>query len=166
MKLIWACSFINFSAVLEAHVILVSSNHQEYSQSLVSILGTINLFPEYGKKLTFEKWKMKENHNIKSKSTQNLYNKNVWHVNITKPIIFRVFIHLTSVVVVILVKLFCFTSPFVTKLDAKSVVPELTTRDSEHSWWSLLTAHAPSKCESCICQLCTYIHTHYFLSLW
>ena len=34
-KLIWACLFINFSVVFEAHVILIKRNHQEYSQSLV-----------------------------------------------------------------------------------------------------------------------------------
>ena len=32
----------------------------------------------------------------------------------------------------------CFTSPIVPNLEAKSVAPELTTRDSEHCWWSLL----------------------------
>ena len=45
---------------------------------------------------------------------QNYYN--IWLVNITKPIIFQFFMHLTSFVVAILVKLHCFTSPFVHNL--------------------------------------------------
>ena len=96
---------------------------------------------------------MKENHNIKSKLTLKPYNGNVWHVNITKPIIFRIFIHLTSLLVVILVKFYCFTIPYVPELEAKSVVPELTIRDSEHCWWFPLTTHTASKCGGCICQL-------------
>ena len=32
----------------------------------------------------------------------------------------------------------CFSSTFVPDLEANSVVPELTTRDEEHCWWSLL----------------------------
>ena len=31
-----------------------------------------------------------------------------------------------------------FTRPFIPKLEYKSVVPELTTRSSEHFWWPLL----------------------------
>ena len=34
-KLIWACLFINFRVVFEAHVIRINRNHQDYSQSLV-----------------------------------------------------------------------------------------------------------------------------------
>ena len=34
-KLIWACLFIYFRVVFEAHVTLINRNHQEYSQSLV-----------------------------------------------------------------------------------------------------------------------------------
>ena len=49
-----------------------------------------------------------------------------WYVNIAKSTIFQFFIHLTRFVVAISVKFYCFTRPF----DAKSVVPELTTRDT------------------------------------
>ena len=71
-----------------------------------------------------------ESHNINGKIT---------HVNITKSIIFQFFIHLASFVVAILVKFLHFASPFVPNLEAESMVPELTTRDCEHSWWYLLT---------------------------
>ena len=47
-------------------------------------------------------------------------------------------LHTLNCVVAISVKFFCFTRPFVPNLEAKSVVPELTTRDSDHWWWSLL----------------------------
>ena len=47
-------------------------------------------------------------------------------------------LHTLNFVVAISVKFFCFTRPFVPNLEAKSVVPELTTRDSDHWWWSLL----------------------------
>ena len=53
-------------------------------------------------------------------------------VNKTKPVIFQFFIHITRFVVTILVKFYRFTSPLVPDLEAKSVVPELTTRDNEH----------------------------------
>ena len=48
------------------------------------------------------------------------------------------FICLPSLFVAILVKFYCFRSPFVPNLEAKSMVRELTTTDSEHCWWSLL----------------------------
>ena len=58
----------------------------------------------------------------------------LWHVNITNPIISRIFIHLITSVSVLLVRFCCFTSPFVPKLETKSVIPVLTTTDSEHCW--------------------------------
>ena len=51
---------------------------------------------------------------------------------------FQLFIHLTSFVVAISIKFYCFISPFLPSLEAKSMVPELTTRGSDHCWWSLL----------------------------
>ena len=77
------------------------------------------------------------------------YQTNVWHEQrrcdailkgslLRKPIIFHFSIHLTIFVVAILVKFYCFTNPFVPNLEAKSVIPELTTRDIKYSWWSLL----------------------------
>ena len=58
--------------------------------------------------------------------------------HITNPIIFQFFRNLATIDVAILIKSSCFTSQFVPNLEAKSVVPELSTRDSEHCWWSLL----------------------------
>ena len=66
-KRIWACLFINFRVVFEAHVILINRNHQQYSQSLVDKSGTINFSPGQGTNPAFEKLKMKENHYIKVK---------------------------------------------------------------------------------------------------
>ena len=63
-------------------------------------------------------------------------------MNTTKPVIFQFFVHLISFVVAVLVKFYCFTSLFVPYLEAKSVVPELATRDSEHCWWSSLFGHS------------------------
>ena len=81
---------------------------------------------------------LRKNHNAKFRLVQKLYGENIHHVNITKPIKIQFFIHLTSFVAAILVKSYCFTSPFVPNPEAKSVVPVLTTRDSEHCWRSLL----------------------------
>ena len=55
--------------------------------------------PGQGTKLALEKWNLIENHNIKIKLTQKLYTESIRHVNITKPIIFRIAINLASVVV-------------------------------------------------------------------
>ena len=107
-----------------------------------------SMFPLDMVETAFKQWKMKENHNIRSELSQKIYNENIWNVDITKAIIFRFFIHFTSVVV-ILVKFYCFTSLFVLKLEVKSVVPELTTSDSEQRWMSLLKANMPSKWGSC-----------------
>ena len=78
--------------------------------------------------------KLRKNHNIKVNQPRN-YIKYLRgrHVNITKPIIYRFFMHLTSFVVYILVKFYWFTNPLYSILR-----PELTNRDSEHYWWSLL----------------------------
>ena len=42
--------------------------------------------PWQASKPAFRQWKIKENHNIKSKLFQKLYDENIWHVNITKSI--------------------------------------------------------------------------------
>ena len=93
--------------------------------------GTSNLSPRQGAKPAFRQWKIKENHNIKDKLAQKLCGEKVCHVNITKSIIFQFF------VVAILLRSYCFTSPFVPNIAGKSLVPDLTTRDSDHCWWSL-----------------------------
>ena len=93
-----------------------------------------NFSPGQGTKSDFKEWKIKESHNMKSKLALEPYNEKIGLVDITKPIIFRFFIYLSSVVVVILVKFYYLTSPIVPKLEAKSVIPELTPRDSEHCW--------------------------------
>ena len=78
--------------------------HQQYSQSLVVKSGTINLYPRQGRDPAFRQWKIQENHNTKGKLVQKLYQENIGHVNITKPVVFQFFIHITSFAA-ILVKL-------------------------------------------------------------
>ena len=149
-------------------VIYLTRNHQQYSPLLVAKSETINLSCRGHFVDASGQWEMTLHCNIvchwlgactkclmpwagyhqlwdigklrkyKYKLARKLYDKNKWPVNITNPIIFQFFIHITSFVVAILVKFNCFTSPFVSNFEAKSVVPELTTRDSEHCWWSLL----------------------------
>ena len=46
-------------------------------------------------------------------------------MNATKSTIFQFFMHLTRFVVAILVKSYCFTSPSVPRLEAKSVIPSI-----------------------------------------
>ena len=117
----------------------INRNPQQYSRSLVVKSGTINLYLEQGTKPALSRWKIKENHNIKRKLAQILHDENIWLADITKPNIFQFFMCLTSFVVAILIKFYCFISPFVPSLDAKSVISELTTRDSERCWWALLS---------------------------
>ena len=114
-------------------------NRQQYSHSLVVKTGTINMYPVQGTKPAYRLWGIKENQNIKSKLVQKLNDENIWHVNITKRIIFQFFIDLDSFVVAVLVKFYCFTSQFVPNLEAKSVVPELATRYIMHCWWPSLS---------------------------
>ena len=109
--------------------VLWNRSHQQYSKSLVVKPGTV--------KPALRQWKIKENHKIKSKLVQKVHDENVRHVNITKAIMFQYFIHLTMFVIAILVKFYCLRSPLVSNLEGKSVVPQLTIRDSEHCWWSL-----------------------------
>ena len=72
----------------------------------------------------------------------------------TYNIILKFFIHLISFVVDILVKFYNFTEPFVPNLKTKTVVPELTTRDTEYccvivhvtpttntAWWKYAKIH-------------------------
>ena len=97
--------------------------HQQYSQSLVAKSGNINLSSWQGTKPTLKQWKTKENHNIKSELAQKQYGEGIFcEYNKTNH---------TSV------KFYCFTSSYVPNLRATSMVPELTTRDCEHCWWSL-----------------------------
>ena len=63
---------------------------------------SINFFPEQNTKPAFGQWKIKENHTIKSKLDQKLYDENLQPVNIAKPTTSQFFIHLTSIVVAIL----------------------------------------------------------------
>ena len=112
--------------------------HQQCSQSLVVKSGTINLSLRQGTKPAVRQWRIKENHSIKSKLARNCMMKNISHVNITKSIICHSFIHWTRFVVYLLIKCYCYTNPFVPRcnLEAKSMVPNLATRLSEHCWWS------------------------------
>ena len=76
---------------------------------------------------------------MKSKLAPKLYYENICYVNITKPIVFHFFIHVTSFVAAILVKFYYVMSQFVPKLDAKSVVLEFTGRGimsiADGSYW-------------------------------
>ena len=73
---------------------------------------------------------------LKNELVQNLYAENVWHMNITKQIVIRFFmsfmwfLSLQNCIVCL-----------VPDLEANSVVPELTTKDSEHCWWSPFTCY-------------------------
>ena len=75
---------------------------------------------------------------MKNKSSQKLNNENVWHVKVKKVIIIHLFVYSKSFFVSILAKFHCFTSSLITDLEAKWVVPQLSTTDSEHCWWYLL----------------------------
>ena len=60
-------------------------NRQKYSQSLVVKSGNINLSPVLGTKRAFRRWKIKENHNIKSKLVPKLYDENIiWTASIKR----------------------------------------------------------------------------------
>ena len=82
--------------------------------------------------------KLKKNRHTKSKLAQKLYEENIWLVIRTKLIIYQFFMHLTIVVVAISMKLYCFASQFLPKLQPKSVLPELIIRDSQHCWRSFI----------------------------
>ena len=92
---------------------------------------------------------------MKSILAQKLYGGNIWHI--TKRIIFGFFIQLTSFIVAILVKFYCFISPFAPNIEAKSVVPELIINGSVHCWWSLLSLTCTFN--SPWTMICTY-YTH------
>ena len=77
---------------------------------------------------------IEENHNLKS---THAYDENMWHVNM-KPIVISFFTHFTIVVVPIMAIFYCLSSTFVPDHQANPIVPQLTTRDKEHCWWSLL----------------------------
>ena len=49
-----------------------------FNEQVPWALGTINLFPGQGGEPAFRGWDIKENHNIKRKSPQKLYDENIW----------------------------------------------------------------------------------------
>ena len=81
-------------------------NHKQYSHYLVIKSGTINSSPGQATEPDFKQEKIKENHNISSRLPPNLYDENIWHINITRSIIFQFSIHIASFVDVILVKFY------------------------------------------------------------
>ena len=117
-------------------VIKSIKNHQQYSGGQIS---NINLSPGQGTKPALEQWKNKENHNIQFKLARKLYHETIWHMTITRLIISQFLIYITSFVIAISVRFYCFTGPSVPNLEVKPVVPELTTSDSEHFWWCLFS---------------------------
>ena len=86
--------------------------------------------PGHGTKPAFRQKKIKENHNIKSKFAPKLYYENIWQVNIIQRVIFQSFIYWTGFDVYIFAKFCCFANPVASNIEAKSVVPKLTTKDS------------------------------------
>ena len=127
-----------YCITIESTMITLNRIHQQCSLFSGGPVRNHQSVPRTGYKIVFRQWKINENQYIISTFTHKSYDANICHVNIIKPIIFQLFVHLTSFVVYILIKFYCFASRFVPNLEAKSMVPKLTTRDSEHCWWSLL----------------------------
>ena len=77
--------------------------------------------------------------NIKGKSTLvlKMYER-AWHLNISKLSVHLVLCALDMLFISISVNFYCYTSSFVPNIEAKSVVLELKTRDSDHCCWFLL----------------------------
>ena len=73
---------------------------------------------------------------------QKLFDENVWDWNISEPSVIHFFVHLTSFFIFIKVKFYCSSNSFVPSIEA---VLELTTRDSEHCCWFLLSQQWPSE---------------------
>ena len=80
---------------------------------------------------TCKQCNIKKNHGTRSTLAQKLLDENVYHVNITKPVVIVFFAHFESFSVPIVAKFYRFTSYFVHNLEAKAVVPELATTDVE-----------------------------------
>ena len=109
-------------------------NHQQWSQSLVVKLGIIDKARDQ-----FRTIEIKENHNIKNILSHKQYDENIWHVNITNICHMNITkqSHFSSSYTSLVVAIF--TSPLILNLnlETNSVIPGLTTRDSEHYLWSL-----------------------------
>ena len=85
-----------------------------------------------GRKSTYKQCNIEQNDNLKSKLAHDLCYENVWHVNITEPIVLQFFMYFTIILVLIMAKFYCFSSSLRPNLEANSVVSELTTRDKEY----------------------------------
>ena len=59
---------------------------------------------------SYKQCNIKENHHFRSKMVQQLYGEDIWHLNIFKPSVIQFLVHLTSFLISILVKFYCFTS--------------------------------------------------------
>ena len=66
-----------------------NKDHQQCSLSLRIKSGITNLSLGQGTKQTYKPSNTMENHSLKRKWAQKLYNENVWHVNITKLIVIQ-----------------------------------------------------------------------------
>ena len=73
-----------------------------------------------GTKSAYKQCNMKKTHITKSKLAQKLCDRNVWHVNITEPILNEIFMYSVSFFHLIKILLFHWQPDF----EAKSVVPE------------------------------------------
>ena len=85
-------------------------------------------FPGQDTKPAYKQCNIKENHNLKRKLAQNLYDENVWHVNITQPIELG-----SSCTSQLFYKLFC-TRPW-----AQLCGSRVDHQRKMHCWWSLFT---------------------------
>ena len=104
-----------------------NKDHQQCSLSLVVKLGTSNFYSQGTKPPAYKQGKL----------AQNLHDENVWYANITKPFVIQSFMHPTIVLVANYGKLLLFyylSSSYVLNFEAKSVVPDLNTRDKEYCW--------------------------------
>ena len=108
---------------------------------------------------SFKQWNIRENHSLRNKLAQKLYDEYVWHLNISKPSVIQLFVHLTRFFIFILVKFYCFTRSFGPSIEAKSMVLEFATRDSEHCFWFLLSRGWPL----CLPHLCMFT---WFCTMW
>ena len=86
---------------------------------------------------SFKTMENKGKSQYKNELDQKFLGWNLWHVDITKLVLFQTFIHLTSFGVAIR-EIILFYRPFEPKLDAEAMIHEMITRCDGHWWCSLL----------------------------
>ena len=83
-----------------------------------------------------------------------------------KTIITQFFLHFTIVLVSIKKTFYCFSSSVVPSLEANFVVSELTTRDKEHCWRSLLTHCSNAWSSAAMCIFANQLERSRTIPLW